>query len=76
MTSESDLDYMQAAVIEALTRAARQQSFERLPDVPYEMTGIEDGGAGRHERLVDFDLVLPDGTRKTFIATIEELEEE
>jgi hypothetical protein len=36
--------------------------------------GVEDGGAARRERLVAFDLVLPDGTRKTFIATITEEE--
>jgi|WetSurMetagenome_2_1015567.scaffolds.fasta_scaffold02038_10 hypothetical protein len=33
---------------------------------------VEDAGAVRHERCVAFDPVLPDGTRKTFIATIEE----
>jgi hypothetical protein len=33
---------------------------------------VEDGGAARHERCVAFDLVLPDGSRKTFIATIKE----
>jgi hypothetical protein len=37
---------------------------------------IEDGGADRHERVVTFDLVLPDGTRKTFAATIREEEDE
>lgn len=37
---------------------------------------VEDGGAGRCERLVGFDLVMPDGARKTFVATIEELEKE
>jgi hypothetical protein len=31
---------------------------------------VEDGGASRRERCVAFDLVLPGGTRKTFIATI------
>ena len=36
---------------------------------------VEDAGAARGERLVAFDLVLPDGTRKTFIATIREDEE-
>jgi len=33
---------------------------------------VEDSGADRFERCVAFDLVLPDGTRKTFIATIKE----
>jgi hypothetical protein len=76
MTTESDLDYAQAAMIEALTRAARQQRFERLPDVPYEMTRVEDSGADRYERCIAFNLVLPDGVCKTFTATIEEVEEE
>jgi hypothetical protein len=35
---------------------------------------VEDSGADRYERCVAFDLVLPDGTRKTFIATITEEE--
>lgn len=33
---------------------------------------VEDGGSDRYERLVAFDLVLPDGARKTFVATIKE----
>lgn len=33
---------------------------------------VEDVGAARGERLVGFDLVLPDGARKTFTATITE----
>jgi hypothetical protein len=35
---------------------------------------VENNGAWLSERCVAFDLVLPDGTRKTFIATIEEEE--
>jgi hypothetical protein len=66
------LDDAQAAVIEALKRAARQQMFERLPDVPHEMTRVEDVGADCFERCVSFTLALPDGTRKTFVATIKE----
>lgn len=31
-----------------------------------------DSGADRFDRLVSFDLVMPDGTRKTFTATIKE----
>jgi len=31
---------------------------------------VEDDGGSRRERCVAFDLVLPDGTRKTFFATI------
>lgn len=37
---------------------------------------VEDGVADRHERLVGFGLVMPDGTRKTFTATITEDENE
>jgi hypothetical protein len=36
---------------------------------------VEGSGADRFERCVAFSLVLPDGTRKTFIATIAEEEE-
>lgn len=32
--------------------------------------------ASRYERLVGFDLATPDGTRKTFVATIRESDED
>jgi hypothetical protein len=67
------LDTAQGVVIAAL-----EGRLEYIADrIGFGWTMIEDvgdSGADRFERCVAFDLALPDGTRKTFVATITEEE--
>jgi hypothetical protein len=67
------LDDAQAALIEALTVF---EDNERTTETGHDIGGVEDGGAARHDRVVMFTLSMPDGTSKTFAATITEEEDE
>lgn len=72
-TEPPTLDDAAWAVMEGMS------AFEdnaRMTSTGHEVVDVADGGADRHERLVGFDLVMPDGTRKTFTATITEDENE
>lgn len=47
----------------------------RMTSTGHEVVGVEYSGADRYERCISFTLARPDGTRKTFVATIKEEEE-